>query len=174
MRLPSRRVALPLLGRSEHTDTRGGRRGRRDRPRAVREGNRSHRDRTARRDGWSGKPAADLRGRAVQGSVGRAEGRRDGAARAVEARLLEVESMRAGRVAACAVLLAACACTSSGSSPSPAASVAHTGAQGVDTATCDRDQRFLSEVDTEYANVTSGFNKTVNGATLAKAQTAVH
>jgi hypothetical protein len=32
----------------------------------------------------------------------------------------------------------------------------------------------MSEVDTEYANVTGDFNTQVNGATLAKAQTAVH
>lgn len=82
--------------------------------------------------------------------------------------------MRAGRVAASVVLLAACACSNSGSPPSPAASAVRTGSQGLDSATCGRDQRFLSEVDTEYANDTADFNKQVNGATLAKARTAVN
>jgi hypothetical protein len=81
--------------------------------------------------------------------------------------------MRAVRVAACAVLLAACACSSSGPTPSPAASAVRTGSQGLDPTTCDRDERFLSEIDTEYANVTADFNKQVNGATLAKARSAV-
>jgi hypothetical protein len=52
--------------------------------------------------------------------------------------------------------------------------VSRTDSQAQAAAACDRDERFLSEVDTEYANVTSDFNKQVSGATLAKAQSAVH